>query len=133
PVMAQDDDNDATLADLIQQSEDHRTLTLALETSGLMPILADTDETLTVFAPTDAAFDALLDATGLSAADLLTEESLEDILRFHVVGGVLSADDLNTPTRQTLDSLLGDPIITRVTERGLIVADTALVTSADMT
>lgn len=131
PVVAQDDD--ATIADIIQQSEDHRTLTLALETSNLLPVLADPDETFTVFAPTDAAFDALLETTGLSAADLLTEESLEDILTFHVVTETLTADDLSTPTRQTLDSLLGDPIITRVTERGLVIADTALVTTADLT
>jgi uncharacterized surface protein with fasciclin (FAS1) repeats len=41
----------------------------------------------TVFAPTDAAFAAALDALGITAEDLLASEDLAAILLYHVVGG----------------------------------------------
>jgi uncharacterized surface protein with fasciclin (FAS1) repeats len=41
----------------------------------------------TVFAPTDAAFVAALDALGITADDLLASEDLAAILLYHVVGG----------------------------------------------
>jgi transforming growth factor-beta-induced protein len=54
---------------------------------------ADLAETLagegpfTVFAPTDAAFAATLEALGITAEDLLASEGLASILLYHVVGG----------------------------------------------
>ena len=41
----------------------------------------------TVFAPTDAAFAAALEALGITAEDLLASEDLAGILLYHVVGG----------------------------------------------
>jgi uncharacterized surface protein with fasciclin (FAS1) repeats len=41
----------------------------------------------TVFAPTDAAFAAALEALGITAEDLLASEDLTNILLYHVVGG----------------------------------------------
>jgi len=54
---------------------------------------ADLAETLagegpfTVFAPTDAAFAAALEALNITAEDLLASEDLNGILLYHVVGG----------------------------------------------
>lgn len=45
----------------------------------------------TVFAPTDAAFDAYRAATGLSAEELLASPQLDKLLRYHVVAGRLDA------------------------------------------
>jgi uncharacterized surface protein with fasciclin (FAS1) repeats len=41
----------------------------------------------TVFAPTDAAFAAALEALGITAEDLLASEDLSSILLYHVAGG----------------------------------------------
>merc|ERR1712151_1324318 len=46
------------------------------------------------FAPTDAAFTALLDSLGVTKAELLARDDLADILKYHVLSGssVKSAD-----------------------------------------
>ncbi|MEM9613937.1 MAG: fasciclin domain-containing protein [Actinomycetota bacterium] len=77
------------------------TLLAAAEAAGLVETLSGDDE-LTVFAPTDDAFAAALDALGLTAEELLADtETLTSILTYHVVAGeVLSTDlaDGNVPT-----------------------------------
>jgi transforming growth factor-beta-induced protein len=51
---------------------------------------------LTVFAPTDAAFEAALEALEITAEDLLASEDLTDILLYHVVPGRVMAEDVVT-------------------------------------
>jgi uncharacterized surface protein with fasciclin (FAS1) repeats len=48
----------------------------------------------TVFAPTDAAFVALLDELGLTAEELLASPDLTKILLYHVTWGRLDAEDV---------------------------------------
>lgn len=62
-------------------------LVAALEETGLDAVLDSNDDQFTVFAPTDAAFEALLADLGISAADLLASPDLEDILLYHVTAG----------------------------------------------
>ncbi|HEY5723698.1 MAG TPA: fasciclin domain-containing protein [Allosphingosinicella sp.] len=79
----------AALAD----SADHRTLSQALEISGLEATLS-ADQPYTLFAPTDAAF-AKLPSGG--APNLLRPENkaqLVDLLRGHIVPGLVTASDL---------------------------------------
>jgi len=67
-------------------------LLAALETAGLVDALNNPDDELTVFAPTDAAFAAALDALGITAEDLLANPELANILLYHVSGaGVFDA------------------------------------------
>merc|ERR1712137_250203 len=58
----------------------------ALQTANLVDALK-ADGPLTVFAPTDAAFTALLDSLGVSKADLLARDDLAEILKYHVIAG----------------------------------------------
>ena len=80
-----------------------KTLLAAAEAAGLAGALSDT-QNITVFAPTDDAFAAALDALGLTADELLADtETLTSILTYHVVPGDLTADymegfDLNHTT-----------------------------------
>jgi uncharacterized surface protein with fasciclin (FAS1) repeats len=48
----------------------------------------------TVFAPSDDAFAAALEAMGITADDLLTSDTLESVLTYHVVEGLYNAADL---------------------------------------
>ena len=61
-------------------------LLAALETAGLVDAL-NGEGPFTVFAPTDAAFAALLEELGITAEDLLANPDLANILLYHVVSG----------------------------------------------
>ncbi|TVR01298.1 MAG: fasciclin domain-containing protein [Deltaproteobacteria bacterium] len=69
------------------------TLLAALEAAELTEVL-EGEGPFTVFAPTDAAFEALLVDLGIDAAALLANEDLAQILLYHVISGaaVASAD-----------------------------------------
>lgn len=88
-----DDDDDATPPGTITEvaSGDDRftILTAALQRTGLDDVLDMANGTFTVFAPTDAAFTA-------SGIDLttLSDDALRNVLRYHVLGGVVNAADL---------------------------------------
>ncbi len=87
--------------DFIAASPDHTSLTAAIDAAGLAATLSGPGE-FTVFAPTDAAFDAALVELGVTLGDLAADvPALTDILLYHVVDGtVLSSELMNgmTPT-----------------------------------
>lgn len=87
-----------TIAEIVAESAagdpaEFTILLAALETAGLVDALNNPDDELTVFAPTDAAFGAALEALGITAEDLLGDvETLTAILLYHVTGeGVFDA------------------------------------------
>lgn len=70
------------------------TLLAAVSAAGLVDAISGED-VLTVFAPTDAAFAAALEALGLSAEELLADtETLTSVLLYHVVAGRVGSNDL---------------------------------------
>lgn len=71
-------------------------LVSALQKTGLDKALS-ADGPFTVFAPTDAAFDAISSTTAT-----LTVTELTDILKYHVVPGRIFSSDLATGTVETL-------------------------------
>lgn len=74
-----------TIADVAAGDENFSTLVSALTAADLVDTLADADATFTVFAPTNAAFDKINDAT-LSAV-LSDTDALTQVLLQHVVSG----------------------------------------------
>jgi len=87
-VACSSDDDDNTAGNIVEVAEANgsfTTLVAALQASGLDAVLADEKRDFTVFAPTDAAFAALLADLDISAADLLASPDLSDILLYHVV------------------------------------------------
>jgi uncharacterized surface protein with fasciclin (FAS1) repeats len=73
-------------------------LTAAVITAELLPALTNPFATLTVFAPTDAAFNDLATALGTNLAGVLALPFLSDVLLYHVVGSqVLSTALVNGP------------------------------------
>lgn len=71
----------------------------ALTTAGLVATLSDPAATLTVFAPTDAAFGELPD--GLVAG--LSKEALTGVLTYHVVGSEVLSTALTAGAVKTLN------------------------------
>merc|ERR1711915_652721 len=101
----------------------------ALQTAGLVDALKGAGP-FTVFAPTDAAFTALLDSLGVTQAELLARDDLADILKYHVLSGssVMSAD---LAAAQDVTTLEGSDLT--VTKDGSTVrAGRASVSAADI-
>jgi len=82
------------LLDIVKGNENFSILKAAIETAGLESALENPDAGFTVFAPTNAAFAALLEDLGATPAELLARPDLETILLYHVFGGgeVFSTD-----------------------------------------
>ncbi|MAN51933.1 putative surface protein with fasciclin (FAS1) repeats [Marinimicrobium koreense] len=78
-------DREQTIADLAVATESLSTLVTALDTAGLVPTFDDPDATFTVFAPTNAAFEAVGEEN--LQALLNDEEALTAVLSQHVVSG----------------------------------------------
>lgn len=77
--------SDDTIAEIAVTSGDFTTLVAALSCTGLVGAVADPDVELTVFAPSDQAFEA----AGLNASNICSTfdtETLSTILLYHVVG-----------------------------------------------
>jgi uncharacterized surface protein with fasciclin (FAS1) repeats len=90
-VLAQD--MPATVVDIAANSPDHTTLVAAVQTAGLVETLSG-EGPFTVFAPTNAAFEAALKSMGITAEELLANPDLASILTYHVVPGKLMAADV---------------------------------------
>ncbi len=83
---------------------------------------------VTVFAPTNSAFENLLDAVGQTSLDDLPEDVLRDILEYHVVSGATLSNQLTAGTVTTV----GGENITVSTTSGLRLNGNASVTTADV-
>jgi uncharacterized surface protein with fasciclin (FAS1) repeats len=116
-----------TVADVAIDSPDHTSLVAAVVQEGLLPALTNPFASLTVFAPTNTAFDNLAVALGTDIAGLLANPELTDILLYHVVGAeVFSGDLVNGPVA----TLNGQDIVVDLS-MGVIIND-ANVTTADL-
>ena len=82
------------LVDVAVSAGEFPTLIAAVEAAGLLDTLKS-EGPFTVFAPTEEAFAAALEALGLTAGELLADvEMLTAVLTYHVVPGRVMAGDL---------------------------------------
>ncbi|MEM6527033.1 MAG: phosphate ABC transporter substrate-binding protein PstS family protein [Chloroflexota bacterium] len=120
------DGHTATVGSIIANSEYHTVLLAAAEAAGLTEALAGE---ITVFAPTDAAFEEALDALGVDAETLLgATDLLTMLLTYHVVPAAVTSDMLSNGPVTTLE---GSPVQVNVSDMGVMV-DQASVTAADI-
>jgi transforming growth factor-beta-induced protein len=90
------------LVDVASGNEDFSILVSALVEADLVGALQG-EGPFTVFAPTNQAFEDLLNQLNISAEDLLAHPQLSEVLLYHVVSGkVLSSDLTNGMTAETL-------------------------------
>merc|ERR1719517_425252 len=100
----------------------------ALQVAGLVDALSGPGP-FTVFAPTDAAFTALLGQLGATKEELLQRTDLATILQYHVISGKVLSSDL--AASQDVTTLTGDSLT--VEKNGTTVtAGPATVVIADV-
>src|SRR6056297_3079298 len=108
------DEGPGTIVDVAVAAGDFTTLVSALEAADLVETLSG-EGPFTVFAPTDAAFDALPE--GILDDLLANPEGLSEVLTYHVVPGeltasdVVGADELETVNGATLPMMVDDDIV----------------------
>lgn len=109
-------------------SNDHTTLVAAVKQAGLVETLSGTGP-FTVFAPTNAAFDAIPKATldGLMKPEMKAD--LTKILTYHVVAGAVKAADLKDG--QELTTVQGGKLKVSIKD-GVVMINNAKVTIADV-
>jgi transforming growth factor-beta-induced protein len=119
-----------TIVDIAVADGRFTTLVAAVQAAGLVDAL-NGEGPLTVFAPTDDAFAAALQALGISAEDLLADtDTLSSILLYHVVAGqVLAADVVNLQSATTLN---GADIRISVQDGNVFLNDTVQVIITDI-
>jgi uncharacterized surface protein with fasciclin (FAS1) repeats len=117
----------STVVDIVVNSEDHATLEAAVIAAELADDLSGAGP-YTLFAPTDAAFEALPEGM---VASLLEDPTgaLADILLYHVVGARALSKDL--ANGQRIETLNGDPIEITLKD-GKAYIDNAAVIVADI-
>jgi len=126
-----------TVVDVAAGNEDFSTLVAAVEAAELQDALADPEATLTVFAPTNAAFEAALTALGMTAEELLADtETLTAILTYHVLGESVTSVDLAAADTEEImvSTLSGEDLTVIVGDDGSVsfAEQTATVTTADV-
>jgi uncharacterized surface protein with fasciclin (FAS1) repeats len=88
-------DHPTSLVDTAAATPEFSTLVAALNASGLVGALSDPSTKLTVFAPTNEAFDKLFADFNVTAEEVLgNTKFLSDVLKYHVVGDVTAFGDL---------------------------------------
>jgi len=115
-----------SIYDIVSNSPDHTTLKVAIDACGLDGVLSDPG-TLTLFAPTDAAFDLL--PVGTLNALLNDIPQLTDILKHHVVGASVMSTALSN--NQVVTTLLGTNVTVTINSMGIFI-DNAQVIVADI-
>ncbi|PWS55466.1 fasciclin domain-containing protein [Pseudoalteromonas sp. meg-B1] len=123
-----------TIADIASADGNFTTLLAALTATGLDTLVADPDNTFSVFAPTDAAFAALGQDT--INALLADTDTLRDILLYHVFPDVtvLSDDAVSIANSNSnkIEMANGDMAAISYVDSSLFINDSA-ITEANVT
>ena len=121
-------------------SKDHTTLVAAVKAAGLVETLSGPGP-FTVFAPTNAAFDALPYGTVETLLKPENKAKLTSVLTYHVVAGKLNSWDLAKMIKDgngsaTLTTVQGETLTVKPNGKAIMVTDenggTARVTIADV-
>jgi uncharacterized surface protein with fasciclin (FAS1) repeats len=128
------------VVDLAIGSPDHSTLVSAVQAAGLVDTLKGAGP-FTVFAPVNAAFDALPAGTVDTLLKLESKGDLTTVLTYHVVAGNVDAAALTQQIEAgggtaTLKTVQGGELKAQLADGGVTLTDakgnTAKVTTADL-
>lgn len=130
-VLIPEDFYAQTLAQIVAGSPDHTILLSALakpELSDLLAAANDPTQDLTVFAPTNTAFEGVLAALNKTSIDDIPVELLKEIVTYHILGMAVSSDQLVNGDVETL--LPGESVTVDLTDG--VKINNANVTAADL-
>ncbi len=129
-VSAQTQTND-NIVDIAAKNNNFDTVHAAIVAAGLADTLASADAQYTVFAPTDAAFNAFGNANPDTLAAALADPmgALTTVLTYHVVAGNYSSDELIEMGKVT--TLQGEDLMI-TTRNGNVYVNDARVVIADV-
>ncbi len=138
PAFAQDDMQ--TIADIVVSSTGAETpeftvLLAAVQAAdpSILELLANPDANVTVFAPTDAAFAAALEALGVSAEDLLADtELLNNVLLYHVAPGSFDAASVVALNGALLGTMLNETALAVSVDGDAVKVNDSTVVAADV-
>jgi transforming growth factor-beta-induced protein len=100
---------------------------------SILAALSDPSAQLTVFAPTDRAFVALLNGMGMTAEQLLGNRALLNrVLQYHVLGGVFDQQAVFTVGDQFVPTLLSNDGLLVTLNKGTIYVDASRVITPDI-
>jgi len=123
---------DVALAATEADAPEFTTLVAALEAADLVDALAG-DGPFTVFAPTDEAFAAALEALEMDADELLSDtELLQSILTYHVAQGEFMEADVLELDGETVEMLSGFTVEISVTDDGVVLNDSVNVITTNI-
>lgn len=122
----QDNESQKDVVKVAVGSPDHTTLVTAVQTAELVDALSNAGP-FTVFAPVNAAFDALPAGTVESLLKPENKGKLQDILQHHVYVGALKAEQLNDG--QVLGMVDGNNVTIHKKEGKLFIDDAEIVGS----
>ncbi|MFP4088733.1 MAG: fasciclin domain-containing protein [Cyclobacteriaceae bacterium] len=128
-----EDEEVTTIADLAGDTDNLSVLLAALSrdaAADLLAAAADEDATLTVFAPTDAAFEEYLDANGHTSLDDVSDEELVAVLQDHIIGSVVASSAIENG--QITEAQSGESLLFTANDDGVFV-NNAQVTTPDVT
>lgn len=116
-----------TIVDVAKSAGNFTTLIAALEATGLDSTLADENEKYTVFAPTDAAFEAL----GQETIDALLADTntLSNILTYHVVAEEVAAQAAVNLAGSLVPTVNGENIALSLDSDTLLVNKASVITT----
>jgi uncharacterized surface protein with fasciclin (FAS1) repeats len=135
-AMASGHGTPATVVEIAAGNDDFSTLVAAVTAADLVDVLSG-EGPFTVFAPTNDAFAAALEALGITAEELLASEGLGDILTYHVVAGNLMAADVLAAIEAgggsaTVETVNGAPITVELVDGNVMINGTATVIMTDL-
>ena len=118
---------DQTIVENASNANNLTTLVAAVQAAGLVETL-NSDGPFTVFAPTNAAFEALPQGTVATLLKPENKEKLSGILTYHVVSGNVDAASLMNMIEQnggtaTLDTVNGGQLKASVVDGKVIITD----------
>ena len=139
PPAPEPDDTDATdepeapgtIVEVAVGSGAFPTLVAAVQAAGLVEVLGG-EGPFTVFAPTEEAFAAALEALGLSAEDLLADtDLLTAVLTYHVLPVAAPAEAVVTLDGQSVTTVSGADVAITI-DGGAVMVNDATVVAADI-
>jgi len=121
------------IAQVASSNPDFSILVEALDKAGLVSAMEGTGP-FTVFAPTNAAFNALFTQLGVSGISDLSAETLKPILLNHVISGNVKAMDIATGYVETLNNYgpSGNKVKLFILKGSNVMVDNSKVVTTDV-